>query len=130
MRGRLAALCVDACVVVGFVVLGRDSHSEAEGIRGVATVAAPFLIGLAVGWIVSRHTLRPAALRTGLVVWASTVVIGLALRELVFQRPTPVLFILVASAFLALMLLGWRAIWGVARRVTGRSGAASRLSAS
>jgi hypothetical protein len=130
MRRRLAALCIDACVVAGFVILGRDSHSEGEGIGGVAIVAAPFLIGLAVGWIASRNTSRPAGLQTGVIVWASTVVIGLALREWAFQRPTPVLFILVAGTFLALLLLGWRVIRGVARRISGRRGPASRLTAS
>ncbi len=129
MRRRLAALSVDTCVVAGFVALGRNSHSEGEAISDIAIVAAPFLIGLAVGWVACRHTDHPAGMRIGLVVWASTVVIGLTLRGLVFSRPTPPVFILVAGTFLALTLLGWRAVWAVARRRIARIGAAADLSA-
>jgi hypothetical protein len=129
MRRRLPALCIDACIVVGFVVLGRNTHSEGEAARGIVVVAAPFLIGLALGWLACRRTSRPAGLHTGLIVWAATTVIGLALRGLVFSRPTPLLFILVASTFLALMLLGWRAVWAVGSRFAARGRAASELTA-
>jgi len=128
MRARLAAICIDTAVVVGFVALGRNSHSEGEAVAGIATVAAPFLIGLAVGWVASRRTDRPTGLRTGALVWACTTAIGLTLRGLVFGRPTPVLFIVVAGTFLALALLGWRAIWAATVRMRARKDPASGLS--
>jgi len=122
LRAPIAAICLDVASVVGFVALGRTSHSEGEAVGGIATVAAPFLIGTAVGWIAVRRTRNPAGFRAGLVVWACTVGIGLILRGLVFTRPTPFQFVLVSAGFLALMLLGWRAIWGlvVRRRGGGR----------
>ncbi len=128
MRARIAAICVDAATVVAFVALGRDSHAEGEAVGGIATVAAPFLVGTAIGWIASRHTRRPAGVRTGAVVWACTVVIGLALRGLVFGRPAPVQFIVVAATFLALMLFGWRALWLLIVRIRGREHATSEPS--
>lgn len=120
VRGRITAACLDAAVVVGFVALGRDSHAEGEAVGGIVTVAAPFLVGTAVGWLVVRHTRRPAGLRTGAIVWACTTVIGLSLRSLVFGRPTPVQFMLVAATFLAMMLLGWRIIWALIVRLRER----------
>lgn len=129
MRARLTALCIDTAVVVGFVALGRNSHSEGQAVGGIATVAAPFLIGMAVGWIASRRFNTPAGLRSGAVIWACTTVIGLALRGLVFGRPTPVVFMLVGGSFLALTLLGWRALWALIVRMRRPGDTASEPSA-
>jgi hypothetical protein len=117
VRRRLTALCLDVVVVVGFVALGRRSHSEGDALAGIAVVAAPFLVGLAVGWTTIWRGTRPTGWRAGLTVWASTVVVGLALRSFVFGRATPPAFMLVAAGFLAVGLLGWRMAWRlVARR--------------
>lgn len=113
---RRAAVIADVICVVGFVAIGRHSHSEAEAIGGIAVVAAPFLIGTAVGWALSRNTQRPAGQRTGVIVWACTAGLGLVLRGLVFGRGTPVSFVLVATGFLGLALLGWRGVRGLAIR--------------
>ena len=118
MRRRTAAI-IDVVCVVGFVALGRHSHAETEAIGGVATVAAPFLIGTAIGWTVSRNTARPAGWRTGLIVWACTAGLGLALRGLAFGRGTPLSFVLVATGFLGLALLGWRGVRALAVRRRG-----------
>ena len=118
-RARIAAICLDVAAVVGFVALGRTSHSEGDAVGGIATVAAPFLIGTAIGWIARQRTLNPTGVRTGVIVWACTAGIGLVLRWLVFDRPTPFSFVLVGAGFLALMLLGWRAIWGLVVRRRG-----------
>jgi hypothetical protein len=116
MRRRLTALCVDVVVVVGFVALGRHSHSEGEVAAGITVVAAPLLIGLGVGWAAIWRTARPLGWRAGLTVWASTAILGLALRGLVFGRATPLAFILVATGFLGLGLLGWRLAWRIVTR--------------
>jgi len=129
LRAPIAAICLDVASVVGFVALGRTSHSEGEAVGGIATVAAPFLIGTAVGWIAVRRTRNPAGFRAGLVVWACTVGIGLLLRGLAFDRATPIQFVLVAGGFLALVLFGWRAVWALAARRRGRSGTAGAPSA-
>ncbi len=125
LRARILAICIDVAAVVGFVALGRTSHSEGDAVGGIATVAAPFLIGTAVGWIAVRGTRHPAGLRAGAVVWACTAGIGLLLRGLVFGRPTPIQFVLVGAGFLALLLFGWRAAWGLVVWRRGRTGDAA-----
>ncbi|MFI1463835.1 DUF3054 domain-containing protein [Nocardia carnea] len=113
----LGPIVVDALLVVLFCVIGRRSHDEAI-LAGLLRTAWPFVIGLAVGWIAAyllyrrrRETesfngmrLRP----TGLVIWSSTLVVGMALR-VVSGQGTAVSFIIVAASVLALFLLGWRA---------------------
>jgi hypothetical protein len=83
----------------------------------VLSVAAPFLIALAVGWAAARAWRAPVAWRTGLVVWPVTVALGMVLRRFAFDRGTATSFIVVASVATGLLLLGWRL---VARRVIAR----------
>jgi hypothetical protein len=101
----------DLTAVLLFVVLGRTSHDEGTWLGGVAATAAPFLLGTVVGWLV---LLRPAwplpAVRSGLVVLGSTVVVGVLVRNLVTGRAIPVSFVVVATLVLALLMLGWRAV--------------------
>lgn len=108
MRGSPLIL-LDAGLVIAFAALGRRSHDEGVTLSGVVEVAAPFLIALAVGWLVARAWKAPAALQTGVVVWAVTVVLGLALRNAVFDRGVAVSFMIVAALTLGALLLGWRA---------------------
>jgi peptidoglycan/LPS O-acetylase OafA/YrhL len=106
---RSVALAADVGCVLLFVVLGRRSHDETDGITSTLNVAAPFLIGLAIGWVLSPHVRRkPRSVRAGLDVWGATVVIGVLLRWLAWDRSTAFTFVLVAAAFLGLFLLGWR----------------------
>jgi uncharacterized membrane protein (GlpM family) len=110
------AALLDLASVVVFVVLGRRSHDEAETIAGTLKVAAPFLIALVAGWASVRAWRKPADLRIGVVVWAVTVGLGMILRNLLFDRGTAGSFVVVAGVFLALFLLGWRAVAGVVLR--------------
>ena len=97
-------------VVLAFVLIGRSSHDHGITPSGVAVTAWPFLAGLAVGWAVARAWRRPFEIApTGVVVWISCVAVGMALRVVAGQG-TAVAFIVVALAFLALGLLGWRAL--------------------
>lgn len=105
-----AALAADVVCVVVFCAIGRRSHAEGLTVAGVAETAWPFLTGTAVGWLLARAWRRPAALLpTGVVVWVSTVVIGMLLRKLTGQG-TATSFVVVASLTTAALLLGWRAI--------------------
>ena len=108
---------IDAVLILGFAALGRRSHEEGSSVVGVVEVAAPFLIALAVGWLVARAWRSPVALGTGVIVWLVTVVGGLALRSLVFDRGIAPAFCIVALLTLGVLLLGWRAL---ARFVPGR----------
>ena len=108
----------DLTAVLLFVVLGRTSHDEGSWLGGVAGTAAPFLLGTALGWLLLVLLRRPPqTVRSGLVVLVSTVLVGMTVRHLASGRAIPLSFVLVASAFLALFLLGWRA-------VSARAGAA------
>ena len=83
---------------------------------GLLTTAWPFLVALAVGWIFSPGWHAPLApLRTGVPVWAVTVIGGMLLRA-VSGQGTAVPFVVVATLTLLLMLVGWRAIVALVRR--------------
>ena len=110
-RPVVAAALADAAVVAVFVVLGRRSHEQAATITGFVATAAPFWFGAAAGWLVCRAWRRPAALvPTGLAVWVAAVAVGMVLRRVVGGDGTATSFVVVATAFLAAGLLGWRAV--------------------
>jgi peptidoglycan/LPS O-acetylase OafA/YrhL len=102
-----SAIAADLACVLIFAIAGRSSHREANDLIGVATTAWPFLVGSLVGSVAARSWRNPTALRTGAVVWAATVVIGMALRAASGRGFSPG-FVVVASIALAVLLLGWR----------------------
>lgn len=111
MRRVAIAVAADAAAVLLFVVLGRNSHDGGTSLSGVLGVAAPFLVGLAVGWLVTPGArTRPFAWQTGIGIWAATVGLGALLRWFAWSRSTALSFVLVTGAFLALFLLGWRVV--------------------
>jgi hypothetical protein len=115
-RRRVAWIAVDAVAVVGFAALGRASH--AEDLVGTLVTAAPFVVGGAVGTLVGRTWRDPLTWRAGLFVWAGAVVVGLPLRAAVTGR-LPLSFAIVATVSLGVLVLGWRALVRLGRRVTG-----------
>jgi hypothetical protein len=111
--GRTAAraLAFDILAVVVFVAIGRRSHDETgNAVVQTAKVAAPFLLGLAAGWGAAQAWKRPESLRTGAIVWVTTVAVGMMLRNWVFDRGTAVSFIIVTAIVTGVFLLGWRAV--------------------
>ncbi|CDO30669.1 DUF3054 domain-containing protein [Mycolicibacterium porcinum] len=113
-RASGTAFLADLICVVVFCTIGRRSHAEGITVTGVAETAWPFLTGTVVGWLLSRGWQRPTSLApTGIVVWISTVVIGMVLRKLT-SAGVAVSFIVVASLVTAVLLLGWRAVLAVA----------------
>jgi hypothetical protein len=108
-RSSTLAALADIVGVLVFCTVGRRSHAEGLTVAGVADTAWPFLVGTAIGWLLIRGWRRPTAVApTGLVVWASTVVIGMLLRKAT-SAGVAVSFVVVASAATAVLLLGWRA---------------------
>ena len=102
----------DALLVVLFVALGRKSHDEGGNVVvGTLKVAAPFLIALAAGWLATRAWKSPTAPATGIIIWGVTGAGGMVLRHFVFDRGTALPFIIVASVFTLLFLVGWRFVW-------------------
>lgn len=113
---RPAWLAVDVIGVLVFCAVGRRSHDEGLNITGIAVTAWPFLTGTVVGWLVSRAWRRPAAVApTGVVVWLSTVVVGMLLRKAT-SAGVAASFVVVATTVTALFLLGWRVAAGLALR--------------
>jgi FtsH-binding integral membrane protein len=109
MRSRVWPGALDVLAVLVFVAIGRASHDEAASVTGFLNTAWPFLAGLALGWAVTRAWNGPLALwPTGGGIWLVTVVAGMVLR-VVSGQGTAVAFVIVALAFLGLVLLGWRA---------------------
>jgi hypothetical protein len=103
----------DVVAVLAFAAIGRSAHAEMLDAFGVLSTAAPFLLGLVIGWLMARAWRAPLRLPVAAAVWIGTTVIGLGLRA-VFAHRLPMTCVLVAAASLALLLLGWRA---VARRI-------------
>lgn len=112
----LVSLVADVIAVLVFCAVGRRSHDEGLNLGGVAATAWPFLTGTLVGWVVSRGWRRPAAVApTGVVVWLCTVVVGMLLRK-ASSAGVAASFVVVAASVTAVLLLGWRAVAGLAVR--------------
>lgn len=109
------AIAADVVSVLAFVLLGRNAHDEGNAVTGTLIVVLPFLIGVAAGWIVERAWLNPfQAWPSGVVVWLTTLVTGLVLRRFVFdgdgERGTATAFVIVATLFTCLFMIGWRLV--------------------
>ena len=123
----VGALVLDAVLVVAFAIVGRRSHAEGLDAVGIWGTAWPFLAGLGVGWLAARAWRHPlAAWPTGVVVWASTLVVGMLLR-LASGQGVQVAFVLVAAISLAILLIGWRSLTALVKR-RSRARATSGLS--
>ncbi len=110
------APAADVAVVVVFVAIGRRSHNEANDASGFLETLWPFAAGLAAGALATRLYVAPLVWRRAVPAWLATVAVGLALRIGVVGHEFKLSFAIVATTFLGLFLLGWRA---VARRRFG-----------
>jgi hypothetical protein len=113
-HARPALLVLDLVAVLLFATVGRRSHAEGISAAGVLDTAWPFLAGAATGWGAARAWRRPTSLASGAVVWATTLVLGMALRRATGDG-TAAPFVVVAALVLAALFLGWRALAHVAR---------------
>ena len=106
-----ALLAIDTLLVLAFAAIGRRSHEESSALMGILVTAWPFLAGIAVGWVISITTLGviPGAVRHGIPVWLSAVIVGMFLRNMT-GRGIAASFVLVATVVLGVFLLGWRAL--------------------
>jgi hypothetical protein len=115
--GFAATVGIDLLAVIVFVLIGRASHGE--GILGILVTLWPFAVGLLVGHVLAlvlgqRET--RAVRWAGVIVWVSTVVVGMVLRA-VSGQGVQLSFVIVTVLVLAVLLLGWRLVaWLIARR--------------
>jgi uncharacterized membrane protein YbjE (DUF340 family) len=118
-RGVAWAAALDVVAAVVFVAIGRRNHDESGSmLTGTLKVAAPFLIALVIGWLAARAWRSPASVESGIIIWLVTVSAGMLLRKFAFDGGTALPFIIVASLFTLLFLVGWR---GIAQLRTRRS---------
>jgi hypothetical protein len=120
LRRLLAtALAADALVVLAFAGFGRRSHDESGGVAGTLGTAAPFLIGLAIAWVVvalyerrrGRGLEALISVDDGVVIALIAVAVGMFARRLLWDRGTALTFVVVTTAFVTLLCAGWRAVW-------------------
>jgi hypothetical protein len=109
-RRAVVAALADIASIVVFVAIGRRNHDEGTAVDGVASVAAPFLIALVVGWIAARAWARPMQIEAAFIIWPVTIAVGMVLRNVVFDRGTALPFIIVATAVTGVFLVGWRVV--------------------
>lgn len=107
---------IDTFSVVLFVAIGRREHDESSAIGALLQTVAPFLIALAIAWLVLRVWTRPTDRLIGVGVWVIVVTGGMLLRNLVFDDGTAASFVIVATLFLGLFLVGWRFAFGFIER--------------
>jgi hypothetical protein len=112
---------LDTAVVVLFVAIGKREHEQDSATSGLIITAAPFLIALVFAWMALRVWKRPADWRTGIGVWAIVLVVGMLLRNIVFDDGTATAFIVVAAGFLGFFLVGWRLVLMLAEGRLGYS---------
>jgi hypothetical protein len=116
VRRALLALFADIVCVIVFCTIGRRSHAEGLTVAGIAQTAWPFLAGTAVGWLLIGGWRKPfTVIPVGIVVWVSTVVVGMVLRKET-SAGVSTSFVVVASVSTAVLLLGWRAAAALFRR--------------
>lgn len=116
----LWTLPVDIVCVLAFVLIGRASHTEGEGLGGVLTVLWPFATGLALGWaFIGTFGLTRAGWRAGVCAGLATVAVGMLLRA-VSDQGVALSFIIVATVFLLLFMVGWRLLVPMAGKLLSR----------
>ena len=105
----------DAVAVLAFTLIGIASH-DGSLVAAFGRVVWPFALAAAVGWAWTRAWQDPARVwPTGVLIWFTTVVGGLLLRGISGQG-LAWSFALVTALFLALTMLGWRAVVADLRR--------------
>jgi DUF3054 family protein len=110
------ALGLDLLAVLVFATVGRLSHAEAADPAGVAVAAWPFVVALVGTSVALIGMKRPTEqLLNGTIVWLGTLVFGSGIRASGGGGVQPS-FVVVAGLFLAVTMLGWRAVVAQRRR--------------
>ena len=109
-RRRATRPVFDMVCVLALVVIGTRNHDTDTGLAGVVFVGAPFWLAAIGAHLTPTVRQAPDSLRCGVLVWVTTVALGMVLRRFVFDRGTALAFVIVASVFLGVTMVGWRAI--------------------
>lgn len=117
-------LIIDLVAVALFILGGQRNHLELLSVPGYLHTLWPFALALLLGTgLAARWWRRPgstAALVPGVIVWLVTWAGGLLLRVGLTDDTARTPFVILSGLLLAALLLGWRTIALVARRVSDR----------
>ena len=107
-RAAATRFVLDVVCILLFVMIGRRNHGESTDAAGTLRTALPFLIALTGAWVGARAWRAPRSLATGVLLWVSTVVVGLGVRRFAFGDGTATPFVVVATLVIGLLLVGTR----------------------
>lgn len=111
---RTLPLVIDAVAIVGFAAAGRRSHGEGVSAMGVLSVAWPFLVGWAIGAMVSGLVRDPDSANRALKAFGVGIPIAFVLRRLAGGGLAPA-FVIVALITTGLLLVGRRQLLAALR---------------
>lgn len=116
-------MVADLGCVLALAVGGKSSHEASDSGWVVLAIGWPFALaaGLAHVWLISRGRQTRRAWPEGVTVLAVTYVLGMLLRAVSGRGMAPG-FLLVAGAFLALTMLGWRVAVRLATNLRAKRG--------
>ena len=123
VAGRLSPLLADLVCVLVFAMAGKSSHESSTSDWVVLAIVWPFALSVVLahaGFLLRRRS-TSRTWPEGVVVLTVTYVLGVVLR-LVSGRGIAGGFLVVALVFLALTMLGWRALLWLASRGRARTG--------
>ncbi|QGU05700.1 DUF3054 domain-containing protein [Corynebacterium comes] len=112
---RISALSADVVAIAAFALFARIAHQTDDmplNVAGWLSTLWPFLLGIALSWVViviagwNGARVVPA----GVTAWLITVVVGLGIWTLRNGGLPHWSFILVATIMSALLVLGWRVV--------------------
>ncbi|MCF4119769.1 DUF3054 domain-containing protein [Antribacter sp. KLBMP9083] len=112
------AIVADSLSILAFAAVGMTSHGSDPA--SFLRVVWPFALAAAAGWAWTRAWSAPDRVwPVGVSIWFTTVFLGLILRA-VTGGGFAVSFGLVTAIFLAVTLVGWRALVTALRRAAER----------
>ena len=110
LRRAIVPAAIDLVLLLLFVGLGRGFHEEGPSFGATVATAWPFVVALALGWLVTRAWRSPwQIVRPGMGIWIVTVAAAMMLR-FIAGFGTAIPFIIVTTVVLGVLLLGWRAV--------------------
>ena len=107
-RTALRAYAFDALCVLLMVVIGTRNHDTDTGITGILFVAAPFWIATSLAHLAPLLQRKNRKEQNAYMAWGYTVVMGMVLRNMVFNRGTATPFVIVATLVLGAFIVGGR----------------------
>ena len=107
------AIALDTLAIAVFALLARIAHQTDEmplNFTGWLSTLWPFLVGVALAWVIVTLAGKAEGARNGVFIWLITAATGLIIWGIKNQQLPHWSFVVVASVMSALLMLGWRGI--------------------